>query len=163
MSVRGDRDAAGCHGALMAQVLTKAWSAALLNALGDILAQKIVDKNEHLDMKRLGIFTFLVITPATPFAVTACIRPFVRCVCADSAVDGGPGGAVHAGCHCRKVTVTVTLRCKPEGCMFSVQGFVIIGPPLHYWYLMLSRVSVQGLAGDMLKTQPCSSLNLVVR
>ncbi len=47
----------------MAQVLTKAWSAALLNALGDILAQKIVDKNEHLDMKRLGIFTFLVTNP----------------------------------------------------------------------------------------------------
>ena len=46
--------------AVMAQVLTKAWSAALLNALGDILAQKVVDKNEKLDMKRLGIFTFLV-------------------------------------------------------------------------------------------------------
>ena len=42
------------------QVLTKAWSAALLNAIGDILAQKVVDKNDKLDMKRLGIFTFLV-------------------------------------------------------------------------------------------------------
>ena len=43
-------------------MLTKAWSAALLNALGDILAQKLVDKNENLDLKRLGIFTFLVTT-----------------------------------------------------------------------------------------------------
>ena len=23
-----------------------------------------------------------------------------------------------------------------------MQGFVIIGPPLHYWYLLLSRVNV---------------------
>ena len=42
------------------QVWTKAWSAALLNALGDILAQLVVDKNEKLDYKRLGIFTILV-------------------------------------------------------------------------------------------------------
>ena len=46
------------------QVFTKAWSAALLNAFGDILAQKVVDKNDRLDMKRLGIFTFLVSAPA---------------------------------------------------------------------------------------------------
>ena len=45
------------------QVFTKAWSAALLNAFGDILAQKLVDKNDRLDMKRLGIFTFLVSAP----------------------------------------------------------------------------------------------------
>jgi hypothetical protein len=45
------------------QVFTKAWSAALLNALGDILAQKVVDKNDKLDLKRLGIFTFLVSHP----------------------------------------------------------------------------------------------------
>ncbi len=51
---------------MMVQVLTKAWTAALLNALGDILAQKVVDKNEHLDMKRLGIFTLLVSPPALP-------------------------------------------------------------------------------------------------
>lgn len=43
-----------------AQVFTKAWSAALLNALGDILAQLVVDKKDKLDWKRLGIFTFLV-------------------------------------------------------------------------------------------------------
>ncbi len=42
------------------QVWTKAWSAALLNAIGDILAQLVVDKNEKLDYKRLGIFTILV-------------------------------------------------------------------------------------------------------
>jgi hypothetical protein len=41
-------------------VWTKAWSAALLNALGDVLAQKVVDKNDTLDWKRLGIFTVLV-------------------------------------------------------------------------------------------------------
>ena len=45
---------------MCAQVLTKAWSAALLNALGDVLAQKVVDKNDTLDYKRLGIFTILV-------------------------------------------------------------------------------------------------------
>ena len=43
------------------QVFTKAWSAALLNALGDILAQLVVDKKDKLDYKRLGIFTILVI------------------------------------------------------------------------------------------------------
>ena len=42
------------------QVFTKAWSAALLNAIGDVLAQKLVDKNERLDKKRLAIFTILV-------------------------------------------------------------------------------------------------------
>ena len=49
---------------LAVQVLTKAWSAALLNAIGDILAQKVVDKNDRLDYKRLGIFTLLVSPPA---------------------------------------------------------------------------------------------------
>ena len=48
---------------LALQVFTKAWSAALLNAFGDILAQKVVDKNDRLDMKRLGIFTLLVSAP----------------------------------------------------------------------------------------------------
>ena len=43
------------------QVFTKAWSAALLNALGDVLAQLVVDKNDKLDYKRLGIFTILVL------------------------------------------------------------------------------------------------------
>jgi hypothetical protein len=44
----------------MPQVLTKAWTAALLNAVGDILAQTAVERNERLDLKRLGIFSFLV-------------------------------------------------------------------------------------------------------
>ncbi|EIE24165.1 hypothetical protein COCSUDRAFT_32993 [Coccomyxa subellipsoidea C-169] len=70
-------------------VFTKAWSAALLNALGDVLAQLVVDKNEKLDWKRLGIFTIL--------------------------------------------------------------GFTIIGPPLHYWYLTLSKVAVTGLAGTFVR------------
>jgi hypothetical protein len=48
------------HAQTWAQVFTKAWSAALLNALGDVLAQKTVDKNDTLDYKRLGIFTLLV-------------------------------------------------------------------------------------------------------
>lgn len=47
--------------AMAGQVFTKAWSAALLNALGDVLAQLVVDKNEKLDWKRLGIFTILVL------------------------------------------------------------------------------------------------------
>ena len=41
-------------------MFTKAWTAALLNAVGDILAQKVIEKEEHLDLKRLGIFSFLV-------------------------------------------------------------------------------------------------------
>ncbi len=45
------------------QVFTKAWTAGLLNAVGDILAQKVVEKQEHLDLKRLGIFSFLVRKP----------------------------------------------------------------------------------------------------
>ncbi len=47
----------------MPQVLTKAWTAALLNAVGDILAQTAVERNERLDLKRLGIFSFLVRRP----------------------------------------------------------------------------------------------------
>ncbi|CAL8462289.1 g1820 [Coccomyxa elongata] len=70
-------------------VWTKAWSAALLNAIGDVLAQLVVDKNEKLDYKRLGIFTIL--------------------------------------------------------------GLTIIGPPLHYWYLLLSKVAVTGLPGTFLR------------
>ena len=46
------------------------------------------------------------------------------------------------------------IGCKAEGCVPLVQGFVIIGPPLHYWYLMLSRVSVQGLPGGMPEGHP---------
>ena len=46
------------------QVLTKAWTAALLNAVGDILAQKVIEKEEHLDLKRLCIFSFLVSSDA---------------------------------------------------------------------------------------------------
>lgn len=31
-----------------------------------------------------------------------------------------------------------------------VQGLTIIGPPLHYWYLSLSKVQVAGLTGSFL-------------
>ena len=96
----------------MAQVLTKAWSAALLNALGDILAQKIVDKNEHLDMKRLGIFTFLVTTP-TSLCSQCLSEASCECAkCADSAVDGNSGGAVNAKSPLlpRDLTVTPQLQ-----------------------------------------------------
>jgi hypothetical protein len=51
-------------------VLTKAWTAALLNALGDVLAQLYLEKNSKLDWKRLGIFTLLggaLIGPALHF------------------------------------------------------------------------------------------------
>ncbi|KAK9906532.1 hypothetical protein WJX75_003389 [Coccomyxa subellipsoidea] len=70
-------------------VFTKAWSAALLNALGDVLAQLVVDKKDKLDYKRLGIFTIL--------------------------------------------------------------GFTIIGPPLHYWYSSLGKVAVGGLTGTFVR------------
>ena len=55
-------------------MFTKAWSAALLNAFGDILAQKVVDKNDRLDLKRLGIFTFLVGAPAPASLNAALLR-----------------------------------------------------------------------------------------
>lgn len=73
-------------------MLTKAWSAALLNALGDILAQKVVDKNEHLDMKRLGIFTFLVTHPSVP-SQSVILKSNN---CDGSAVDGTFGKAICA-------------------------------------------------------------------
>ena len=42
------------------QVLTKSVTAAVLNAVGDVLAQKWIDGSAQLDWKRLGKFTFLV-------------------------------------------------------------------------------------------------------
>ena len=78
----------------LAQVLTKAWSAALLNALGDILAQKVVDKNEQLDLKRLGIFTFLVTTPASSSSASYCTgmpSSHNSAACGEAAADGSLG------------------------------------------------------------------------
>ncbi|KAL3148269.1 hypothetical protein ABBQ38_013735 [Trebouxia sp. C0009 RCD-2024] len=40
-------------------LFTKAWTAGLLNGLGDLVSQKFVEKNDNLDLKRLGIFTLL--------------------------------------------------------------------------------------------------------
>lgn len=42
------------------QLFTKAWTAGLLNGLGDAVSQKFVENNYDLDFKRLGIFTLLV-------------------------------------------------------------------------------------------------------
>lgn len=42
-----------------APLFTKAWTAGLLNGLGDAVSQKFVEKNDDLDFKRLGIFTLL--------------------------------------------------------------------------------------------------------
>ena len=36
-----------------------------------------------------------------------------------------------------------------------MQGLVIIGPPLHYWYLLMSKVQVTGLAGAPMLTLAC--------
>ncbi len=49
------------------QIFTKAWSAALLNALGDVLSQVFIEGHSFskLDWKRLGIFTFLVSHPCS--------------------------------------------------------------------------------------------------
>ena len=49
-----------CKLALLLQLFTKAWTAGLLNGLGDLVSQKFVEKNDDLDFKRLGIFTLLV-------------------------------------------------------------------------------------------------------
>ena len=46
------------------QLFTKAWTAGLLNGLGDLVSQKLVEKNDDLDFKRLGIFTLLVSHPS---------------------------------------------------------------------------------------------------
>ena len=46
------------------QLFTKAWTAGLLNGLGDLVSQKFVEKNDDLDFKRLGIFTLLVRHPS---------------------------------------------------------------------------------------------------
>lgn len=45
---------------MLLQLFTKAWTAGLLNGLGDAVSQKFVEKNDALDFKRLGIFTLLV-------------------------------------------------------------------------------------------------------
>lgn len=45
---------------MLLQLLTKACTAGILNALGDGIAQKFVEKNDSFDLKRLGIFAFLV-------------------------------------------------------------------------------------------------------
>lgn len=44
---------------LLMQLETKAVTAGVLNALGDVLAQLTVDRDKPFDWKRLGIFTFL--------------------------------------------------------------------------------------------------------
>ena len=36
-----------------------------------------------------------------------------------------------------------------------MQGLVIIGPPLHYWYLLMSKVQVTGIPGAPNLTLTC--------
>lgn len=53
-----------------APVTTKASTAALLNALGDLIAQKYVEQSSAVDWKRTGMFTFLglvLVGPALHF------------------------------------------------------------------------------------------------
>ena len=50
--------------AFFLQLFTKAWTAGLLNGLGDLVSQKFVEKNDDLDLKRLGIFTLLASHPS---------------------------------------------------------------------------------------------------
>lgn len=54
--------------AFFLQLFTKAWTAGLLNGLGDFVSQKFVEKNGDLDFKRLGIFTLLVSHPILPIS-----------------------------------------------------------------------------------------------
>jgi len=49
------------------QLFTKAWTAGLLNGLGDAVSQKFVEKNDDFDLKRLGIFTLLVCYSSMPY------------------------------------------------------------------------------------------------
>ena len=48
---------------LLLQLFTKAWTAGILNGLGDAVSQKFVEKNDDFNFKRLGIFTLLVRDP----------------------------------------------------------------------------------------------------
>ncbi len=52
------------------QLFTKAWTAGLLNGLGDAVSQKFVEKNDDLDFKRLGIFTLLVCYSSMLYSVS---------------------------------------------------------------------------------------------
>ena len=52
------------------QLFTKAWTAGLLNGLGDAVSQKFVEKNDDLDLKRLGIFTLLVCYSSMLYSVS---------------------------------------------------------------------------------------------
>ena len=52
---------------MLLQLFTKAWTAGLLNGLGDAVSQKFVEKNDNFDFKRLGIFTLLVCYSSTPY------------------------------------------------------------------------------------------------
>ena len=56
------RDSPRQCGVYLMQMITKAWSAALLNGLGDIISQVWIEKHsfKDVDWKRLGIFTVLV-------------------------------------------------------------------------------------------------------
>ncbi len=72
----------------MPQVLTKAWTAALLNAVGDILAQVAVERNERLDLKRLGTFSFLVRRPGDRRRAVRVLSGGARFVSARAAQPG---------------------------------------------------------------------------
>lgn len=52
------------------QVLTKALTAALMNAAGDLFAQLFVEKKSDVDWKRLGTFAFLVRSWPRPCCMT---------------------------------------------------------------------------------------------
>lgn len=55
---------------MLLQLFTKAWTAGLLNGLGDAVSQKFVEKTDDLDFKRLGIFTLLVCYSSTLYSVS---------------------------------------------------------------------------------------------
>lgn len=69
------------------QLFTKAWTAGLLNGLGDLVSQKFVEKTDNLDFKRLGIFTLLVSHPSVLTSLccasqSACLtRELVKTYC----------------------------------------------------------------------------------
>ena len=72
----------------LVQVLTKALTAALMNAAGDLFAQLFFEKNSIVDWKRVATFAFLVRSrPITYLSDEVKCKLFCHCSNAEVIVD----------------------------------------------------------------------------